>query len=415
MFYMEQPTFLTEDEALIMVQEASMSDPGTRELYDEIIIPIIDKLQHESIVKKYIQYGSDFLDANSEMLAKEYPTAYVSYPRKYVDDLLDLFGFTVDSLRDTARSIFRKYVADTNFAAITSSPTNILHAIVLVYADMGANPHVTKGRENLRDSARQQMGVTTYGLAMKNYWKSSPPNPSVMEYTYMRLDRSWDIVRDENIINWIGGSIETAYGFWRTKLSLSMSPQVLIYFLERVKTTMFQKLRSLATQYFKDIEEKNSVGNDTKSDDEYVDKNEFANIRNNLLRKIYSSKDELYTKNGPLYKAVSNLKNVKQQPLYDFAQKVAKKDVGNIIDLIFYVFITREGNNIKDINTTKYIQRITKFPTAVDRAIPGKPVILPMQKKYNEDDNIVKAYICLVAVYIMQRINDVKQLIDVEL
>ena len=48
------------------------------------------------------------------------------------------------------------------------------------------------------------------------------------------------------------------------------------------------------------------------------------------------------------------------------------------------------------------------MPTAVDRAIQGKPIILPMTKKYKVDSSIVKAYICLIATYILNRVNDAK-------
>ena len=61
---------------------------------------------------------------------------------------------------------------------------------------------------------------------------------------------------------------------------------------------------------------------------------------------------------------------------------------------------------MKDINSTLYISRITNMPTAIDRAIAGKPIILPLSKKYKVDSSIIKAYICLVATYIMQRIGD---------
>jgi hypothetical protein len=68
----------------------------------------------------------------------------------------------------------------------------------------------------------------------------------------------------------------------------------------------------------------------------------------------------------------------------------------------------KDGHSVDEINSATYIGRITNFPTAVDRAIAGKPIILPYSKKYKVDDTIVKAHICLVATYILNRINDVK-------
>lgn len=407
MFFTEQPSFYTEAEVTELLQEAAADDPGVVELREELIIPIIQVLQKPANVKKYIQYGSDFLEANAEMLGKQYPTAYVSFPRKYVDDVVGLFGWTVSELKAKAKAIFKKHISNNEFASVTESPTNIIHAVVLIYADMHTvDTHVKRDRNNLRDSAKQQMGVTLYGLAMKHYFPSFPPNPKIMEYTYNRLDRAWDLVREEDVISWIGNNVDTSYAYWRTKLSLNVTPQVLVHFLERVRTTIFQKLRGIANQYNIDKDAENAVGSDVSGDDEYVNKREFSKIRNNLLRQMFGG-DDMYKKNGALYEAIANHKNVKREKLYQFAQKIERNDVGNIIDLILYVFITKEGNRLEDINSVKYINRITKFPTAIDRAIPGKPVILPLHNKYNEEDNIIKAYICLVATYMMQRVNDV--------
>ena len=135
---------------------------------------------------------------------------------------------------------------------------------------------------------------------------------------------------------------------------------------------------------------------------------QLTTLKNNLLRLI-KNKDELYYSQGKLYPAIANLKNVKMNALYEYStQKISIDDIGRIIDTIFYVYLVKEGNSVNDINSTKYISRITNFPTAIDRAIAGKPIILPFSKKYKVNDSIVKAHICLVATYIMRRINDVK-------
>ena len=191
-------------------------------------------------------------------------------------------------------------------------------------------------------------------------------------------------------------------------MSLNLTPKVLVNFLERIRTTIFQKMRNLTTEYVKDKDAKHSIGADISDDDEYVEKSELLKIRNTLVRRAFGG-DELYKQKGDLYKGIAKWKNVKLDDLYEFSQKVTKKDMSLVVDMILYVFITKEGNSLEDINSVKYINRITKFPTAVDRAVSGKPVILPMVEQYHVNDNIVKAYICLVATYILRRINDAVQ------
>ena len=65
-----------------------------------LLDPIIEVLETPKGRNEYIKYGNAFLEANAEMLAKEYPTKRVSFPRKYVDNIHELFGFTVKSLKD---------------------------------------------------------------------------------------------------------------------------------------------------------------------------------------------------------------------------------------------------------------------------------------------------------------------------
>ena len=87
MFFMEQQPLLSEDEAMHLIQEASMNDPGLIEIREKLLDPVIKVLQTRQGLKKYISLGNDFIDLNAEMLAKQFPTTKVVYRRKYVDDL----------------------------------------------------------------------------------------------------------------------------------------------------------------------------------------------------------------------------------------------------------------------------------------------------------------------------------------
>jgi hypothetical protein len=260
----------------------------------------------------------------------------------------------------------------------------------------------------LRDSAKQQLGLTVYNNTFNHFFHPPHPVESTMAYVYLTLDNSWGIVKSENVINWIGNTIETCFAAWRTRISLDMSPKILVDFLNRVRSSFQQNLRLLANQYFNNLDKGNLVADDIDSNAEYLETKNTIKIREGLIRRINSG-DQLYKEKGNLYTGIARLKNVKVDTLYNFAQTISSTDIGIIMDTIFYVFLVVEDNNIEDINSTKYISRITNLPTAIDRAVAGKPIILPISKKYKVDQNIVKAYICLIATYIMYRINDVKK------
>lgn len=394
MFLMEYD--LSEAEAFNIIQEAT--DASSVTLRETIINPIISVLEKPKERKRYIDYGSDFLSANAEMLAKEYPTKSVSFPRKYVDDVLDLFGFDVTSLKKQVKEILASINDKTSFSTIIANPTNIIHSIVLSYSDM-------IGNRELRDSARQQLGLCVYSNTFNKYFPSTL-NEGVMAYTYMNLNGSWGIVKSENMINWICDTTETAFGFWRAKLSLDMTPKTLVDFLNRVRNSFNQNMHGLANKYYENKDKGNLIGEDIKGDEEYLVTSNTTNIRNNLMRLI-KDKDNVYYDKTVLYPYIANIKNVKVDTLYEYStNKISYDDIALIMDLIFYVFIVKEGNSVEDITSNKFIGRITNLPTAIDRAIQGKPIISPMAKKYEVDESIVKAHICLVAAYMMRRMNE---------
>ena len=397
MFFLEQE--FSEDEARMFVQEVTY-DPKNNLLRSTIVDPIIQVMETPKGRKEYIVYGNMFLEANSEMLSKEFPTKIVSFPRGYVDNLYAMFGFNQQAFKDNLKELLKSVNDKTAFATIVANATNVIHTFVLIYSDMTQNVQ-------LRDSARQQMGLSVYNNVFNHFFRPPHPIESTMAYVYMNLDNSWGIVKSENMINWIGSTIETSFGYWRTKMSLDMSVSTMVQFLNRVRSSFQQNMRSLANQYFSNIDNGNLVGDDVSSSDEYLESTNTIKIRESLIRRI-SNGDQLYVDKGNLYAGIARLKNVKVDTLYNFAQAIHKKDIGIIIDTIFYVFIVRDGFTIEDINSTKYISRITNLPTAIDRAIAGKPIISTLSKKYSIDQNIVKAYVCLLATYIMYRINDVK-------
>lgn len=397
MYFIEQET--SENDILTLIQEA-VNDPENDELRTLIIDPIIKVLETPKGREKYIELGNEFLESNAEMLSKEFPTKPVSHPRRYVDRVFEVFGFDSKSFKKTIKELLSK-IGNSNFSII-ENPTNVVHTVALFYSDMIIN-------RKLRDSARHQLGLSIYRSIYDRYFKAGFINEAVMSYTFMTLSGKWTLVKSENMINWIGMTIETSYQFWRTKLTINMSISVIASFLDRARTGFNQNLRQLANLYYENIDQGNMNGSDIDGSEDYVITNNFINLRDNILRLI-KEKDGLYTnKSSTLYSSIGRLKNIKVDVLYVFAQKIKYTDIAKIIDGLFYVFLVKEGNKVEDINSTKYMSRITNFPTAVDRAVQGRPIILPMSRKYNTDSSIVKAYICLIATFILLRINDINQ------
>ena len=73
------------DEALTFIQESTDSNMRLRA---EIIEPIMKTLDTKKGSDEYLKFGTEFIEANADMLAREFPTKRVSFPKKYVDNIL---------------------------------------------------------------------------------------------------------------------------------------------------------------------------------------------------------------------------------------------------------------------------------------------------------------------------------------
>lgn len=380
-------------------QESSQEEADEFRTY--VIDPVVDILSTAKGRKKYIQYGSDFIDANSDMLARPYPTKAVTYPRKYVDELFDLFGYDKREYKEKIKHLIKTQVGSAGaFSSILNSLTNIFHTIAMFYSDIIYD-------KMLRDSARQQIGLTSYGHLFRRYFPLGTVDEQRMEYTYSKLDLTWELKKAESVVKWIDHTVEVAYGNFRSRLSLDMTMKTMVDFNQRMWTSFNQNFRHLRSRFEADAEDAN-IAADVKGDEDYLNDNSYGKIRDNLVRMITSGDGMYKNKDSVLYKATARNKNVKCEELYAFAQKVSKAEIKNIINLILYVYLVKEQHSLDDINTATYINRINNFPTMVDRAIAGKPVIKPLCEKYDEKDMIVKTYICMLATYILLNVNNAR-------
>lgn len=383
------------DEALTFIQESTDSNMRLRA---EIIEPIMKTLDTKKGSDEYLKFGTEFIEANADMLAREFPTKRVSFPKKYVDNILGVFGFELESFKKTIKSLCED-INGSDFKTIIATPTNIIHAIVLFYSDMTFNRYV-------RDSARQQLALTVYHVMFNKFYHGLP-DEKVMAYTYMHLNRNWDIVKAEDMMTWISDKVDSAYAFYKTQLTINTTMKTIVMFLNRVRTQIRQAMQQLANVYYKNQTEGNRVNEDAETGQhEYIVTDDTSQIRSKLMQ-LMKRGDTLYTTESNLYAGVARLKNVSSKSLYELAQKVSHHDISELIDMIFYVFIVKEGHKIEEINSSIYIGEITNLPTKVDRCIPGKPIVAPYVKKYGVKKELIVAYICLIATWIMMRINDV--------
>ena len=395
MFIMEDSE---QDILAYFFQESSQADKTEFRSY--IIGHVVNVLKTPKGRKKYIQYGSDFIDANSEMLARTYPTKAVTYPRKYVDELFELFDYNKREYKEKVKYFIKVYVGTGAFSSVLNSLTNIFHTIAMFYSDI-------IGDKLLRDSARQQIGLTSYGHLFRRYFPYGTVDEQRMEYTYSKLDLTWELKKAESVVKWIDHTVEVAYGNFRSRLSLDMTMKTMVDFNQRMWTSFNQNFRHLKNRFENDADDAN-IAADVRGDEDYITDDGYAQVRNKLARMITSGDGMYKNKDSMLYKATARNKNVKCEDLYNFAQKVSKQEIKDIINLILYVYLVKEQHTLDEINTATYINRINNFPTMVDRAIAGKPVIKPLCEKYDEKDMIVKTYICMLATYILLNVNSAR-------
>ena len=110
MFNLVEDDIYTEQEVLDLIMEGTFDDPAKIEMREKLLDPVIKVLQTRNGFLDYIKLGNQYIDANAEMLAKQYPTTKVVFPRKYVDEVLNLFGFDKSELQQLLRDMLKRYV-----------------------------------------------------------------------------------------------------------------------------------------------------------------------------------------------------------------------------------------------------------------------------------------------------------------
>lgn len=393
---------LSEQELMSFINEAASSGPN--ELKKQIIDPMIGKLNDPKVKSSYIAIANEFIDLNADMLAKQFPTVTVAFPRLYVDNILDVFGYKTKEFTELLKQVARSEYGDKlpSLNTVFKNPTHTIHSIVLIYADINYD-------RVLRDAAKQQLALTFYSALYRKYYPDMDPNPNTMKYMYSTLNRSWDIIKNENVVNWIGALVETCYGCYRTKMNLDINAVTLFGFINRLQTSFNQSMQLLANKYYENLDKASLVGNDVVGDEEYFNTGSYQHLTNNLVRTI-ENQDKYYYDKTLLYPGIAKSKNIKIEVLYDFAtQKVDMDDVRKIVNTILYVFLVKENHEVKDISSAAFLGRITNLPTSIDRAIAGQPIVIPMQKKYNVDENVVRSYICFIATYLVVKLNSISK------
>ena len=168
-------------------------------------------------------------------------------------------------------------------------------------------------------------------------------------------------------------------------------------------------MQLLANKYYENLDKASLMGNDVVGDEEYFNTGTYQHITNNLIRTIENN-DKYYCDKTLLYPGIAKSKNVKLDILYDFAtNKISTDDIRQIVNTILYVFIVKEGHTTQDIATATFLGRITNLPTSIDRAIAGQPIIIPLKTKYKVDDNVIRAYICFIATYLVVKLNSISK------
>jgi hypothetical protein len=396
-FFDETPESFIDDELFRFFTEGSESkvDDFRRLMFD----PILDKLENSpSIRKKYIDLGAEFIEVNAEMLAAQYPTKIPIFPKKYVDRVIELFGFDTAELRkivdDLLKTVDNKIWKDFRYV----HATNMIHVIVLMYADMAFS-------HDLRRSARQQIGLTVYEAVFRKWFPLGFADEKIMQMAYSSFDKTWGLVKQENVVNWIGYQVDVSYQYWKTKLSINRDLVTVVLFIGRVRSTINQAMRLIRDAFARHEDLGHLVGNDTDGDDQYVITSDHTTLKNNIVKFITEKDAFFWDPESVLYSGVAKAKNVKAAELHELVTKADIKDHAWIIDTILYVFLSRDGHEVADISSAKYLNKITNMPTQVDRAIRNKPIIDPLVKRYKTTSDLVKAWIILLAFYINQRIN----------
>jgi hypothetical protein len=191
---------------------------------------------------KFLNILKTLINENSEALAAIGPAKRPYLTETAKNGIYEMFGY--DS-KEAAEAVMKEFITSLhlsgNFITVKQNPCFVFLIVALVYA----TKHKFSDVEI--DIITMGLGLFLYPSVYYKYWKY-PPNPSVMEYTINHLPNNYILRKQGKVGNMMRYGVMRSYEFWKAKLDKEEDMQI-IYFLNRIKTTVNSYFKNLFRHY----------------------------------------------------------------------------------------------------------------------------------------------------------------------
>lgn len=387
-------TPLSEDRYLFQLMEAVNHFTFNEEWFPSII----ENMSKPSVRNALHMIIARFIDTNSEVLSKRYPTRNVMLSDNDVSMILQAIKFPKNRMTDIVRNMLSNLDAKTEFKSITKSPHQVIFTGMLIAATQIKD-------ERLIHDCTLFCVFSMYPLIFRKYFPVTDPNELAMEQAVLTCSKKFYIARTKSVLEWIQILIDVPYQFYKNKfLAGHISDELYVAFINRLRNTINQQMKSLY-QIYKKAYDKQSIsamatgdfvtlGSDTDKIQIYtmgvVDKIMNMGYRANVAKSAAE-----FTKTDPIRV---------DKYIREFVSNYQKYDLTMMVQTILTVYFN-VGRD-KDFLVTA----IRQYPKAMNGNQPlhreMKTYLIEMEKKFKSfDSEFTRRYTFAVYMYFAILIN----------
>lgn len=214
-----------------------------------VILENMKKPNVRNILRRVI---AQFIDANSEILSKRYPSRNVMLSDADINTILQAIKFPKARMAEIVKNMLSKLDAKTEFKSITKSPHQIVFTGMLIAATQIKD-------ERLIHDCELFCVFSMYPLIFRKYFPVTDPNEFAMEQAVLTCTKKFYIARTKSVLEWIQILIDVPYQFYKSKfLAGHVSDELYVAFLNRLRNTINQQMKSLY-QIYKKAYDKQSI------------------------------------------------------------------------------------------------------------------------------------------------------------
>jgi hypothetical protein len=320
-------------------------------LVNDLYADVEKSLSNSTTLNKYQSMIGSFIDRNHETLSDIGPNKIILFTDKEKDQLFELTNVSKDRVKK-AKTTVTKTANNIKLGNIASDTFRLLMGVVVRFFSLKKN-------EKLLRISVFYLACSMYPSLFTKYWKYTPPNDKVMQYTINHLSNKYKIKQLGSVMAAIDDIAYGAYLLHKDGIDDGTDYSI-VQFILAIQTRLNSFFKQLSNEWYANYKSGKYMDNEFESNDE--DSFREAESSTHVINRIVDNVSMKLVIQGPPMKIVTiaaNNNKVSVNELRNYLNLMIVNDniseIKAIVESILMLYLYNEHNSSKEINSDKFL------------------------------------------------------------